>query len=549
MLQSLSIRDVVLIDKLDLEFEEGLTVLTGETGAGKSILLDALGLALGDRADTSLIRADAEKAQVIATFKPQDSTGFATLLQENEIPFEDDIILLKRILSRDGRGKAFINDAPVSLNFLREVGGRLLEIHGQFDRLLENSSQAEALDHFAQTDLDTLSKAYRTYKDAQKSLKNARQNLKDTQVREAYLRVSLEELRALSPQVDEESLLMEKRKSVAHQAKIAQATEEALTAVGEPLTSRIVQALKTLTRIEEYLPAQATPILSQLEEALDILESAHEDIKSLNAQVHGDHTSLQALDERLYALRQMARKHQVEADNLPLLFHEMEQEFAQISLGEAGLISLEETLANARTQYLSLAHHISENRKKSAHELERLIQIELAPLKLGQVQFAVEFEELPEDRWTVHGLDSISFVVSTNPGSRPGHLAKVASGGELSRLMLALKVVLADKMAVPTMIFDEIDTGTGGAVADAMGERLRKLAQNVQILAITHSPQVATHGHHHLHVFKEIAGTSTRTHVTPLTHSDRIEEVARMLSGANITPEARAQAQRLLGRI
>ena len=548
MLQSLSIRDVVLIDKLDIEFEGGLTVLTGETGAGKSILLDALGLALGDRADTSLIRAGSDKAQIVATFKPSDFLPFQDLLAQSDISFDDGLILLKRTVTRDGRGKAFINDEPVSLNYLREVSSKLLEIHGQFDRLLEPSAHLDALDRFAQSDLTPIGEAYHNFKSAQKSLDQATQSLKDSQVREAYLKVSIEELRTLNPKVDEESELIEKRKSVAHQSKIANATEEALSVLGEPLTAKIVQALKALERIEEYIPDEAGSILSQLDESLNILVNAQADIADLKAKVQSDHFSLQDIDERLYALRQMARKHQVEGDNLPVLLQDMEQEFHRISLGEAGLEELVKALEEARSQYSDLANGLSDKRKKAAIELRNLLKIELEPLKLGHVQFEVEFDALPEERWTASGFDAVSFAVATNPGSRPGPLAKVASGGELSRLMLALKVVLADRMAIPTMIFDEIDTGTGGAVADAMGERLKKLSKEIQILAITHSPQVATHGHHHLHVFKEIEGGSTRTDVVTLENTARVEEVARMLSGANITDEARAQAQKLLMR-
>ncbi|MEB3702610.1 DNA repair protein RecN [Candidatus Bealeia paramacronuclearis] len=551
MLQSLSIRDVVLIEKLDLEFGEGLSVLTGETGAGKSILLDALGLALGARADGNLIRQGAEKSQVIATFKVSSLDQISGILSENEIPFEDGNLLLKRILGRDGRSKSFVNDVPVSLSFLRDVGGRLLEIHGQFDRLLDANAHLEALDRFsaAENDLSQVSDSFFHYQKAKKALDEAISNLQNSQVREAYLKVSIEDLRALSPKIDEESTLLEKRKQVAHQSKIANATEEALSSLlGDQITTRLGQAHKSLARIEEYISDRVNPILSQLDEALNLVQSAAFDVQDLHTQVLDDHQSLQEIDERLYALRQMARKHQVEADNLSVLFQEMEAEFGRLSQGEAGLEDLEKASNQAKSHYYKLAMRLSEKRKVAAENLAIQLKSELEPLKLGHVQFEVQFETLPEERWGRGGIDTISFVVATNPGSAPGPLAKIASGGELSRLMLALKVVLSDKMAIPTMIFDEIDTGTGGAVADAMGKRLKSLSKGVQILAITHSPQVATSGDHHIHVFKIIEEGAPRTDVIVLEPQDRIEEVARMLSGANITEEARAQALRLLGR-
>lgn len=547
MLQSLQIRDVVLIQSLDLDFHTGLVVLTGETGAGKSILLDSLGLALGDRAETSLIRNGAAKAQVTATFQLSPCHPAYGTLQEQDIELEDDQIIVRRVLTTEGRNKCFINDQPVTQGFLKGVARQLVEIHGQFDNLLDSKYHRTCLDLFGNVNLADVKSAHSNWSEAQAAYDKAVMTLEQAKEREAFVRFSKEELEKLAPKPDEEEMLTEQRARVANGAKIAEAGQQAGQILnGEGIVSSLVNAQKSLQKVEEYLPGQVTPLVESLERAVVEVEEAAAGVRSLLQDVQGDSHSLEALDDRLHDLRAMARKHNVSIDELAQILDAFSEELSQIDQGDDLLVDLEAKLNHAKEAYKVEAAKVTDKRREAGDKLQSLMDTELKPLKLEQARFSVNIEAAQENHWTEHGWDRLEFHVATNPGSPSGPLHKIASGGELSRLMLALKVILSQNTQTSSLIFDEIDSGTGGAVATAIGVRLKELSQHMQVLVITHSPQVAALGDQHLQVLKTVRGDQTTTHVSELNHDECLEEVARMLSGSEITFEARAQAKQLM---
>lgn len=554
MLTALSIRNVVLIEALDLEFAPGLGVLTGETGAGKSILLDSLGLALGMRADSGLVRNGEAQASVTASFEPGGAGArIAALAEESGLEVEPgEPILIRRTLKADGGSRAFLNDQPCSVALLREIGAMLVEIHGQHDDrgLLNPAGHRALLDSFGRCDSAGVAQAYAAWRAAADALEAAREDVANAARDRDYLTHVVAELQAFDPQPGEEAQLAEERAMMQKGARLLDdlSAIETLFGGSEGGLAQLRQAARRLDRIgaEHPLLQQALALLDRAlidaSEAEDVLTQAAE---ALNA----DPARLEAVEARLFDLRALARKHQASADDLAALAEELAAKLARIEAGEEGLAALESAERATRAAYEEAARALSERRTEAVARLDRAVAGELAPLKLDAAKFRTSVEPLPTSQWGAGGADRIEFLISTNPGAPFAPLTKIASGGELSRFILALKVALAEQGSVQTMIFDEIDRGVGGAVASAIGDRLARLAQGGQVVVVTHSPQVAARGGSHMLIAKSSEGTVTRTDVKPLDEAGRREEIARMLSGADITAEARAQADRLLERV
>ncbi|MBB3981194.1 DNA repair protein RecN (Recombination protein N) [Sphingobium fontiphilum] len=551
MLTALSIRNVVLIEALDLEFGDGLSVLTGETGAGKSILLDSLGLALGARADSGLVRSGEAQASVTATF---DAPGVGhralELLTDNGLEVEaGEPIMIRRLVKADGGSRAFINDQPCSAALLRELGAALVEIHGQHDDrgLLNPRGHRILLDAFGACETATVAVAHGAWRAAEERLIAARAGVEEAARDRDYLTHAVEELSRFAPEAGEEAMLAAERATMQKGARLA----DDLSVVADCLTgsdggiARLRQAARRLDRI-----AGEHPVLTLLLEALDraLIEAgeAEDRLGEAAEALSFDPARLDAMETRLFDLRGLARKHQVQPDDLAALRDDMVGRLASIEGGEAELAALEADVAAKARAYRVAAQALSAQRLAAAERLDAAVAAELAPLKLDAARFRTVVEPLEEGQGAAHGVDRVEFTISTNPGAPFAPLVKVASGGELSRFILALKVALAQQGGADTLIFDEIDRGVGGAVASAIGDRLARLAQSNQILVVTHSPQVAARGAGHMLIAKSSEGTVTRTGVHALDASERREEIARMLSGAQITAEARAQAERLL---
>jgi DNA repair protein RecN (Recombination protein N) len=550
MLLHLAIRDVVLIDRLDLDFSGGLTVLTGETGAGKSILLDALGLALGARADSGLVRAGQANAQVTATFEVRKDHPAQALLRDNGIDTEDQIIL-RRTVTADGRSRVAINDQSASVGLLRQVGALLVEIQGQFDghALMDATTHRGMLDDFGgHARMQSATRAaWREWSAARTARKLAEDQLERVKAQEEYLRHVVGELDKLDPQEGEESSLAATRARMQARQKALGTLTQALNALAEEEGAEVKVA--SATRLLSRAPMEAgdiEPVMAALERAAHELQDASELLAALVRADGWSEGELERLEDRLFALRAAARKHQVTPEELPALYHRLRDELAALDQSETGLKKLHATEAQARAAYLEAARQLSQARKAAALQIDAAVMAELPPLKLDRARFVTQVAELPESGWGADGLDDVAFLIATNPGSTPGPLGKIASGGELSRFLLSLKVVLAGVSPVPSLVFDEVDSGIGGATAAAVGERLARLGRNLQLLVITHSPQVAALGDAHLTVIKSASGEGVSTTVTPLRAEKRLEEIARMLSGSSITDAARAAAAQLL---
>lgn len=552
MLTALSIANIVLIERLDLDFEGGLGVLTGETGAGKSILLDALGLALGMRADTGLVRQGADRAQVTASFAPPaPGTPLAALLAGNDIALEPgEPLLIRRTLKADGGSRAFLNDQPCSAALLREVGGHLVEIHGQHDDrgLLAPAGHRALLDAYARADTGAVAAAYGAWRAAEERLAAARAALDEAERDREWLEHCVAELHALAPQPGEESELAEARASMQKGERIAGDLATILEAFdgseGGPALLR--GAARRLDRIAGDHPLLAEA-LANLDRAIIDADEAEAKLNEAARAMEYDPERLEAAETRLFELRALARKHGVQPDELPQLAGDLAARLDAIEGGSAGLAKLEAAVRDTAAAYTHAATALSNSRAKAAARLDAAVAGELAPLRLDAARFQTLVEPLPAERWGPEGMDRVEFLISTNPGAPFAPLARIASGGELSRFILALKVALAEEGGADTIIFDEIDRGVGGAVASAIGERLARLAgAGKQLLAVTHSPQVAAKGAAHFVIAKSSEGTVTRTGVRALDDAGRREEIARMLSGAEVTEEARAQAERLL---
>jgi len=555
MLTALSIANIVLIERLDLDFEAGLGVLTGETGAGKSILLDALGLALGMRADSALVRQGTDKAQVTASFTPPaEATPLAVLLAENEVALEPgEPLLIRRTLKADGGSRAFLNDQPCSAALLREVGGYLVEIHGQHDDrgLLAPAGHRALLDAYARADTGAVAVAHAAWRAAEEKLAVARAAISEATRDREWLEHCVAELQKLDPQPGEEAELAEARAAMQKGEKIAGDLGTILEAFdgsdGGPALLR--GAARRLDRLAGDHPLLAEA-LAALDRAIIDADDAETKLHEAARALEYDPERLEAAETRLFELRAMARKHGVQPNELAELAGELAARLDAIEGGSAGLAKLEAAVAETAAAYTHAATALSDLRAKAAARLDAAVAGELVPLKLDAARFQTAVERLPAERWGADGIDRVEFLISTNPGAPFAPLAKIASGGELSRFILALKVALAEEGGADTIIFDEIDRGVGGAVASAIGERLARLSRGgKQLLAVTHSPQVAAKGASHFIIAKSSEGTVTRTGVRALDEAGRREEIARMLSGAEVTEEARAQAERLLETI
>lgn len=551
MLVSLTIRDIVLIDHLSLDFTKGLSVLTGETGAGKSILLDSLSLALGARGDASRVRQGAAQGQVVAVFDVPMAHPARAMLRNNDIEAENDIIL-KRVQGADGRARVYVNDAPASVGLMREVGALLVEIHGQHDdrALVDPVAHRNLLDSYGglTTDVAALGGLWRHWRDARLALDKHRARIAAAKRDADYLKASHEELTKLHPQSGEETALADKRSAMMKAEKIAveiKDAEDVISGANSPIA--MLSALqRRLARKGGEANSLVEPILHALEASLIELDKVQSTVDAAIRAADFDPAELERSEERLFAIRAAARKYSVQPDHLAATAAKFASDLAAIDAGEHLLVSLEKTDAEAKTAFEVAALTLSQKRKVAATGLVDAVHAELPSLKLEAAEFIVDMQSDPANA-TAEGVDTVEFWVRTNPGTRAGPMMKVASGGELSRFLLALKVALAEKGTAPTLVFDEIDTGVGGAVADAIGHRLARLAKSVQVLSVTHAPQVAARADTHLLIAKQDDGQgSMRTSVVPLENEKRREEIARMLAGASITDEARAAAAQLL---
>lgn len=551
MLTALSIRDVVLIEALDLDFGQGLGVLTGETGAGKSILLDALGLALGARGESGLVRQGAQQAVVTASFDtPAQGGAIASLMAQNGLDCEPgEPLLVRRIVKSDGGSRAFVNDQPASAGLLRELAPHLVEIHGQHDDrgLLNPRGHRVLLDSFGRLDAGPVAVAHRSWREAEDALAVARAEQDVAERDREWLDHAVTELRALAPEPGEEERLAERRGTMQRGEKVAGELQSVaqLLEGSEGGLSQLRQAARILERIADSHDSLGEA-LAAIDRAITEGAEAQDRIDAAAEALAFDPAALEADEARLFELRALARKHRVQPDELPDLLDELSARLDRVASGGAGIARLELAVEESHRTYRDAARTLSDARTQAAARLDAAVETELKPLKLDAARFRTVVEPLDESAWSVAGMDRVEFEVSTNPGAPFAPLIKIASGGELSRFILALKVALAEEGGAGTLIFDEIDRGVGGAVASAIGDRLARLASTAQLLVVTHSPQVAARGSQHLLIAKRHDGLVTRTGVTPLDAGQRREEIARMLSGAEITPEARAQAERLL---
>lgn len=555
MLVRLSIRDIVLIDALDLDFEAGLTTLTGETGAGKSILLDAFMLALGGRGDAALVRAGCEQGQVTAAFDLPIDHPAHLAARECGLTTADELVL-RRVQAADGRTRAFVNDQPATAQALRAIGATLVEIHCQHDdrALVDPTAHRDLVDAHGGlgAQLNDVRERYGAWRAAVRALAEEDARVAKARADADYLRHAHDEMTKLAPQADEEASLAERRQFMQRAEKVATDLRDALEAFATEAAPgpQIAQTARRLERRLAQAPQLLEPPARALAQAIDALGLAEQALEQALAETAFDPAELERVEERLFALRGAARKYQVSVDALPKLAEKFAADIAALDASEARLTQLEKTRVATKAAFDAAANVLSTARRKAAQKLDALVDAELKPLRLEGAHFMTQVTSDP-DAPGAEGIDRVEFWVQTNPGSRPGPLTKVASGGELARFMLALKVVLADRGSAPTLVFDEIDTGVGGAVADAIGQRLARLAGGAQVLAVTHAPQVAARAGRHLRISKSApakAGKDKRvaTRVAILAEAERREEIARMLSGAAITDEARAAAARLL---
>ncbi len=556
MLTALSIRDIVLIEKLDLSFGEGLAVLTGETGAGKSILLDALGLALGGRGDAGLVRAGSERGVVTAAFDlPSDHRALG-LLKDADIEADGELIV-RRVQSADGRSRATINDQPASVGLLRKLGGVLAEIHGQHDdrALLDPTLHRDLVDAFGKLDgnRDAVASLWAAWREAGNALRDHSDRMARAEEERDWLEHAVQELTALAPQEKEEEALGSRRQLMMNAERFADALDDVKKVLSGDgtLEASVNAGLRKLERRQADAAGNLDDLIGSLDRLVHEISAAKNALEHAQNAFEFDPREQEQIEERLFALRDAARKHRCQIIQLPAIAARLREDLANLEDGAGHLEALRKAAKETRAAYFSKAEELSETRREITAELDQRVMAELPPLKLERARFVTDMESGDSIAGPA-GIDRLEFKVATNPGSTPGPIMKVASGGELSRFMLALKVVLAERGSAPTLIFDEIDTGIGGATADAMGQRLARLAERLQVLAVTHSPQVAVRAANHMLITKmeEVGGEGGEgrmvTRVTDLKEDSRREEVARMLSGASVTDEARAQADRLL---
>ena len=552
MLSRLSIRDIVLIDRLDIDFAGGLAVLTGETGAGKSILLDSFALALGGRGDQALVRQGAEQGQVTAVFELARSHPARALLKANDIADEDELIL-RRTQFSDGRTRAFVNDQPVSVQVLKQLGQMLVEIHGQHDdrALVDAATHRRLLDAFGALERDAarVEVLWEARRAAAEAADAHRAQVARAKQEGDWLRHAVEELNKLSPQPGEETALATRRTTMMQSEKVAGDLREAheVLAGNNSSVPALASAIRRLERRSAQAPSLIEPAVKAFDVAMNALEETRAHLEAALRAADYDPAELERIEERLFALRAAGRKYNVQVDDLAALAKQYKDDIALIDAGEDRLKELEATCVQTAADFRKAAEALSKARAKAATALDKAVNAELKPLKLERATFTTQIESDAAAAGP-NGIDRVEFWVQTNPGTKPGPLMKIASGGELARFLLALKVVLADRGSAPTLVFDEIDTGVGGAVADAIGMRMARLARGVQVLAVTHAPQVAAQASRHYVISKDELekGKRVATRVTEVAAEKRREEIARMLAGAEITNEARAAAERLI---
>jgi DNA repair protein RecN (Recombination protein N) len=551
MLLGLSIRDVVLIDRLDLAFRPGLCVLTGETGAGKSILLDALGLALGMRAEASLVRPGATQAMVTAEFDLAADHPARRLLDEAGIAAENDIVVLRRVVGTDGRSRAFIDDQPASIGLLRQLGEMAIEIEGQFAQtgLLDPATHRDTLDAFGVTraQREQLAISWTAWRKLWREREAAEADFAKARADEDFLRHALAEISAIEPRAGEEAQLAEERALLVNRERVLENLEAALSELaGDSGAEHALSgAARAIERAKGKSGGRLEAAAAALERAIVETREAIAELEAATRAFQGP-SSLEEIEERLFALRALARKHNVTVENLPKLQADFTAKLGALDDGGAAIATLTRREAEARQAYLAAADAVTKARAAAAKKLDTAVMKELPPLKLEKARFHTALTTLAESEWNEHGRERVAFEVATIAGAPPGPLNKIASGGELARFMLALKVVLAKTSPVATLVFDEVDSGVGGATAAAVGERLARLAEERQVLVVTHSPQVAARAAHHWRVARSDGKKASATKVEVLSDADRREEIARMLSGAAITAEARAAAASLL---
>ncbi len=549
MLTSLAIRNIVLIDRLDLSFSDGFGVLTGETGAGKSILLGALGFVLGGRSAAGLLRSGEAQGSVVACFAVAGNSEMQKILEENGLHFENELIV-RRVIYEDGKSKAFINDAPVGVGVLANISAKLVEIHGQHDQrgLLDSANHREILDKYAQLDseISTVNNAYEGYNALQKELEKLEALAEKSSAEEDYLSYVLKELEQLNPREGEENDLAACRAKLMNSEKIT----GGISAASEILEGGRLVGVLTKTQGFLHDAAKLDPKLQAVIEALERasieIEEANATLDNILNNLDNSGESLENIEERLFALRGSARKYRITPEELPAYLENVRQKLDAIKNSENRINEVQKKLAIEKQAFLLEAQKLSKKRKDAAIGFQHKLVAELAPLKMENTRFEVNIEQLSEAGWSRYGVDKISFMASTNPGTPFAPLVKIASGGELSRFMLAMKVVLSEIKSVPTLIFDEVDTGIGGAVADSVGRRMEMLGRSLQVLAVTHHPQVAARSNFHLKIAKEVSGGSTVTRVEEITGENKRGEIARMLAGESITSEALAAASRLM---
>lgn len=552
MLSALSIRDIVLIRELDIEFDGGMAVLSGETGAGKSILLDALSLALGARGDGDLVRVGQSQGQVSAIFDMEPDHGVFDLLRDNDLLDDQpqDSIILRRTQNVDGRTRAYVNDRPVSVTLLKAIGQSLVEIHGQHEEraMVDAATHRDLVDAFGRLYplRQQVAEAHKDWRQSRKALKDLQERVAKAAKDAEYLRSSVDELTTLAPQEGEEEELAGRRQAMMAAEKIATDLDDAhrvLAGDGSPLPT-LISTMRNLERKAASAPGVLDTAIEAFGSAVDALSQAESELERAIRLSEFDPQELELAEERLFALRAASRKYNVPVENLAAHAAKLAQDLSDLDAGEERLGELEARCAESRAALEAKAAELTKARIDSGATLSQRVMRELPELKLDKASFFVDVQS-QQDGITAEGGDAVEFHVQTNPGTRPGPLMKVASGGELSRFLLALKVALADRGSAPTLVFDEVDTGVGGAVADAIGGRLANLSRHVQVLSVTHAPQVAARAGAHFLISKD-GGDAVETRINSIHGDERLEEIARMLSGAEVTTEARAAAARLL---
>lgn len=553
MLKSLSIRNVVLIDKLDVDFSSGLVVLSGETGAGKSILLDSLGLLMGNRTESSLIRSGTDRLSVTGVFEVTPENKIYELAKEYDLEIDGDIII-KRTITADGKNKILFNDQIITLKLLKELSQNLIEIHGQHDNqgLLNPALHCTILDNYGKykKELAAVKQTFQAYKSAQTELNDKEKVLAAAKEEEENLTHWVKELEKASPQKGEEEALRTRRSELMNSEKIIEKLNAAYSCLNgsSPVLEQISRAQNAISGMNGIVNNKYAEIEQNLETAIYSLNDAIEQIEAASTDITFNQNEIDDIEARLFALRDLAKKHQTEIELLPEKLIELSNALQMLQQGEDSLNGLKLKTKELREEYVKSAEKLNLARCKTAQSLDKNIMKELPPLKMEKAVFKTTVTAKSEAQWSENGWDNVCFEISTNPNIPLGPLNKIASGGELSRFMLALKVNLAQNASQETLVFDEIDTGIGGATAEAVGERLSRLAKNVQVFVVTHSPQVAAFSNEHFKVEKTTTNDVTTTRLAKLDSNQKIEEIARMLAGEKITKEARAAAAVLVNK-